>query len=117
MDWRSAFALRGSGGTGWRVKQVEILDFGLAASPLWRSTLDSGLSTIGDFGFWILGPLGLRLVAYASESDLPLPCKRKLGADTTALTAHGPPDFLKILGGAAANLDFVRLAHDAVPIL
>jgi len=53
-----------------------------------------------------LGPLG----------DLPLPCKRKLGADTTALTAHGPPDFLKILGGAAANLDFVRLANDAAPI-
>ena len=28
LDWRSSFALRGSGGTGWRVKEAEILDGG-----------------------------------------------------------------------------------------
>ena len=47
-----------------------MVDFGLAAR-----------------GAWILGPL----------SDLPLPCKRKLGADTTALTEHRLPDFLKVV--------------------
>ena len=46
--------------------------------------VDFGLTARGA---WILGPLG----------DPPLPCKGKLGADTTALTEHRPPDFLKVV--------------------